>query len=328
MRRVTWRTIAVGVCLLGCLPLARAGDDEGKTKKKEIAWAKSYDDAVAKAKKDKKLIMIDFWTDWCGWCKKLDQDTYSSPKVIAPAEERFVAVKLDAEHDGLAVAKKYEINGFPTILFLDPAVLSKVDEKPASGEIAGKIVGYEPAEKFAADMKRIDASFREFPKLVEKLKADPSNVEVLGKLSVLYHEREDDKKAIDLLAKAEEKDPKNAKDLLTKAYNAVGDIYQAEAVKVVQGGDIKGRDELLSKAVALFEKAAKTGKDPDDVYYGKSSIAACRLMRNQIKEGAAELAEAVKIPGISAANKEQGEQMLDQIKAFLKQSESKKSDNK
>ena len=328
MRREIWRGIAVGVCLLGCLPLAKAGDDEGKSKKKEIAWAKSYDDAVAQAKKQKKLIMVDLYADWCGPCKMLDKNTYTDSKVIKLADEHFVSLKLDIDHAGKDAATKYGVQSIPTILFLDPSSLSKIDEKPAPGEIAGKLVGYKTAEPFADDMKRIEGAYREFPKLVNKFKADPSNVEVLGKLAVIYHERDEDKKAIDLLEQADKKDPKNSKGYLTKAYNAIADSYQSEAMKVVQQGDIAGRDAQLAKAIPLFGKAAKTGKEPDDVFYAKSSIAACRFMKNELKQGVAELEDALKIKGISAANKEQGEMMLGQVKEFLKKSENTKQEDK
>lgn len=332
MRGAIWRGIAVGVCLLGTLPStsARAGDDndKDKAKNKEIAWVKSYDSAVEQAKKQKKLIMVDMYADWCGPCKMLDKKTYTDPKVVKFADDRFVSLKLDIDHDGKDAATKYGIQSIPTILFLDPSALSKIDEPPASGEIVGKIVGFKTAEPFLDDLKRIDESYREFPKLVDKLKADPSNVEILGKLVVLYHERADDQKAIELLGEADEKDPKNSKGYLTKAYNAVGDAYQADAMSAVQKGDVPKRDALLSKATSLFGKAAKTGKDPNDLFYAKSSIAACLFMRNELKKGAAELEAALKIPGISAANKEQGEALLDQVKAFLKQSDDRKKDDK
>ncbi|MFI5385587.1 MAG: thioredoxin family protein [Fimbriimonadales bacterium] len=107
-----------------------------------ISWAKAYSTAKSQAKSSHKLIMIDFYTDWCGWCKKLDSDTYPSPQVVKESKN-FVSVKLDAEKDadGVRLAKKFGINGYPTILFID-----------ANENLAYKIVGYEPAKKFAADM--------------------------------------------------------------------------------------------------------------------------------------------------------------------------------
>ena len=45
----------------------------------------------------KKKLLIDVYTDWCGWCKKMDASTYENPKVIEYINKNFYAVKLDAE---------------------------------------------------------------------------------------------------------------------------------------------------------------------------------------------------------------------------------------
>ncbi|MFN3940358.1 MAG: thioredoxin family protein, partial [Chitinophagales bacterium] len=62
----------------------------------KINWI-TLDEAVAKAKKKDKLLLIDFYTDWCGWCKKLDANTYTDPQVIKYVNEHFYAVKINAE---------------------------------------------------------------------------------------------------------------------------------------------------------------------------------------------------------------------------------------
>lgn len=45
-----------------------------------------------------KLIMIDLYTDWCGWCKRMDATTYKDPAVVSYLNEHFHSVKFDAEH--------------------------------------------------------------------------------------------------------------------------------------------------------------------------------------------------------------------------------------
>jgi tetratricopeptide (TPR) repeat protein len=327
MHRDARSGIAVGLCLLGSLAFGNTVDDDSKSRKKEITWTKSYDDAVAQARKTKKPIMVDLYANWFEPSKQLEKNTLSDPMVIKLADTKFVPLKLEIDHEGKKAAAKYEV-ATPTILFLDPNNLTKLDERPAAGEVAGKLEGYQPPELFAMNLLRIESNYREFPTLVDTIKADPKNVKALGKLVVIYHERENDQKAIELLSKAEELDPKNSKDLLTKAYNAVADYYQEEAFLVIQKGDVKARDELLSKAVSLFLKAVKTGRDAEDVYYGESNIAKCHVMQSKLREGAVELEEALKIPGISAANKEQAALMLGQLKELIKQSQTKKPEDK
>lgn len=62
----------------------------------EIHWL-SIDQAYERAQTDGKKILIDFYTDWCGWCKRLDRDTYSQAEVAAYINTHFHPVKFDAE---------------------------------------------------------------------------------------------------------------------------------------------------------------------------------------------------------------------------------------
>ena len=107
----------------------------------EVAWM-SWDEAVQKATKDTspKKIFVDVYTDWCGWCKKMDKDTFQDPEVAAYMSENFYMVKLDAEqkdpiefrgntytfvpsgrrgYHQLAAALLQGQMSYPTVVFLD-----------------------------------------------------------------------------------------------------------------------------------------------------------------------------------------------------------------
>lgn len=62
----------------------------------KIKWY-SWDEAIEMNKTNQKKIFIDVYTDWCGWCKRMDASTFSDPAVIKYMNENFYAVKLDAE---------------------------------------------------------------------------------------------------------------------------------------------------------------------------------------------------------------------------------------
>ncbi len=64
----------------------------------EVKWL-TWDEATKLAETDKnpKKIFIDIYTDWCGWCKKMDQDTFQNPEVAAYMEKNFYMVKMDGE---------------------------------------------------------------------------------------------------------------------------------------------------------------------------------------------------------------------------------------
>lgn len=63
-----------------------------------ITWM-SLKEAMAKNERVKKKILLDFFTDWCGWCKKMDAATYGDPAVIAAVNKYFYAVKFNAEKE-------------------------------------------------------------------------------------------------------------------------------------------------------------------------------------------------------------------------------------
>ncbi len=103
----------------------------------------SFDDAKKLAAKEHKLIMVDFYTSWCGWCKVLDRKTYTDENVGKIADAKFISIKLDAEHgEGVGLAHTYGITGYPTIIFFS-----------ADGKEVDRVVGYEDADRFARSLE-------------------------------------------------------------------------------------------------------------------------------------------------------------------------------
>jgi len=79
-------------------------------------------------------------TDWCGWCKRLDQDTYTDVEVRKLAQS-FVCVKVNGEQRRDLV-EQYGVSGYPTIVFLN----SKLMEVKRVG-------GYQPPTRFVSSMQ-------------------------------------------------------------------------------------------------------------------------------------------------------------------------------
>ena len=62
----------------------------------KIEWM-SFEEAVKKSQKKPKHIFVDVYTDWCGWCKRMDATTFTDPVIVELMNKYFYAVKLDAE---------------------------------------------------------------------------------------------------------------------------------------------------------------------------------------------------------------------------------------
>lgn len=77
-----------------------------------VNWI-SIEEAEARAAKDGKKILVDVYTDWCGWCKVMDKQTYTDPEVVNLINDHFHAVKLDAEQ-----RENIQVKGY-TFKFVD-----------------------------------------------------------------------------------------------------------------------------------------------------------------------------------------------------------------
>jgi thioredoxin-related protein len=80
-------------------------------KKGKINWL-TLEEAAALTKKEPRKMVIDVYTDWCGWCRKMDKSTYTNPAVAEYINQNFYAVKLDAEgKDPITInGKTYQFN--------------------------------------------------------------------------------------------------------------------------------------------------------------------------------------------------------------------------
>lgn len=277
------KTLAFCAVLLGLSALAGRPARAG-----EIAWGNSLSKAMAQAKAQNKLVMIDFYTDWCVWCKRLDKDTYPNAQVVQTAKQ-FVAVKVNAEKEGLAAAKKYNVSGFPTILFVN-----------GSGEVEGRINGYMTPEPFRAELLKIQTAHVELPDLIARVGKNPRDAAAAAKLTGVYAGRGDAARATKMLNQAAAADPGNATGQIAKAYAAVGDLHQ--------------NNNNFAQAVPLFRKSAAVAKTPYDRGYAHISAAVCLLQQNDLKRAKPELQAVVAVPNCPPDMKKQATQILDAMK--------------
>ncbi|MFN4082237.1 MAG: thioredoxin family protein [Bacteroidia bacterium] len=126
----------------------------------EIKWL-DFNTGYNLAQKKGKIMIVDVYTDWCGWCKKMDRDAYAKEEISKIVNSDFIPVKFNPEITGVVykfegkeytgeqlagVISNYQISGYPTTIFLYP--------KEKKSEI---VVGYKNAEQLKPileDMKK------------------------------------------------------------------------------------------------------------------------------------------------------------------------------
>lgn len=100
----------------------------------ELKWL-DWNTGYPLAKKQNKIILVDAYTDWCGWCKKMDRDTYTNSDIIKALNKDFIVIKFNPELENIV----YELDGnkitgrelfgqltqgkstgFPTTYFIQP----------------------------------------------------------------------------------------------------------------------------------------------------------------------------------------------------------------
>ncbi|MEM9326442.1 MAG: DUF255 domain-containing protein [Bacteroidota bacterium] len=89
------------IALLLVTPLLSATtpkDDKKKEASDAIEWI-SFEEALERSKEEPRKILVDFYTDWCGWCKRMDAAVYGNEEIASYINEKYYAVKFNAEKD-------------------------------------------------------------------------------------------------------------------------------------------------------------------------------------------------------------------------------------
>ena len=108
-----------------------------------------YDEAqgLEIAKREDKLVMLDFYASWCAACKELDHQTYADPAVAAKLAN-YVNIKLDftrSSETTEALTEKYQIPGLPVVIFMD-----------AEGTVLKRFTGFVGAEKMLGILDEVE----------------------------------------------------------------------------------------------------------------------------------------------------------------------------
>ena len=107
------------------------------------AWmSQDLEGALAKAKAERKVVLIDIYAKWCAQCHELDEKTWSDPQVQAWIADNAVPVRIDTDAERKDLASKLKIGSYPTVLVLD-----------ADGNEQKRILGFQPPADMLAWLK-------------------------------------------------------------------------------------------------------------------------------------------------------------------------------
>jgi thioredoxin-related protein len=114
------RVVATSIALCFMCGLTPVHGEDG-------LWQTDFEAAKAKAKAEKKFLLVDFTgSDWCIWCKRLNAEVFDKDEFQKEAPKHFVLVEVDFPAPGKKLAgelkqlqKRYKIQGFPTVLVID-----------------------------------------------------------------------------------------------------------------------------------------------------------------------------------------------------------------
>ncbi|MGD9900249.1 MAG: thioredoxin fold domain-containing protein [Calditrichaceae bacterium] len=181
---------------------------------------KPFSEILQMASQKDQLVMVDFYTDWCSWCKVLDEKTYSTDEVGALAEN-FLSYKINAEKgDGIELAKKYNITGFPSILFIN-----------AAGEEVDRLIGYYPPENFIPVVTDILNNKNTYLSLIKEYKTEPNNPKVAYPYAQKLYDRGQHTEALNIFDSIIVSDPENKSGVL-------GPVYLQKGMLALREGDV------------------------------------------------------------------------------------------
>lgn len=109
-----------------------SGESGGAASSTAAEWSSDYDAAIARAGREKKAVLAFFTgSDWCGWCRKLTAEVFSTPEFASWSARHAVLVEFDFPRGyelepelmkrNASFKNLLNVTGFPTVVFLDAA---------------------------------------------------------------------------------------------------------------------------------------------------------------------------------------------------------------
>lgn len=142
-----------GIILLVLFLLAFLGVHFAGKKESGITdYTAAVQEALTTAQTENRIVILDFYADWCAACKELDEFTWENEEVKPLLETEAILLKLDftkASPEGKTFQDQYRVVGLPTVVFLSP-----------EGKEIGRFVGFIPADAFLKQFRNLPGAAR------------------------------------------------------------------------------------------------------------------------------------------------------------------------
>jgi len=156
--------IIIALVVFGCSETSKESQAQEKAKASNLVEKSTYqnftltfNEGLEKAATEKKNMIVDFYTDWCGYCKVMDEKTFNNESIAKKLSERFITVRINAEDsnesatfkgrtfNNIELTRAFGVTGFPSIAFISP-----------EHEVITVMPGYIPAEQFSYILDYVD----------------------------------------------------------------------------------------------------------------------------------------------------------------------------
>ncbi|BDF56659.1 hypothetical protein CE91St24_03340 [Odoribacteraceae bacterium] len=132
----------------------------------------SLDQALEVAKKEGKLVFVDFYADWCGPCKQLAKEVFSKDEVGVYYNEKFISVKVNTEDaTNKTYVRKYKVSSLPTLVFMQ-----------ADGKLISSVSGTMGVDDFIVAGRVAAGEEMSFEALYSKYKSNSKDLNLLQQL--------------------------------------------------------------------------------------------------------------------------------------------------
>lgn len=295
----------------------------------------SFPEASKKAEAEKKLLFLDFYATWCGPCKVMDRTTFKDPKVVEFLKTKVVALAIDGDKEG-ALAQKFRIGGYPTLIFAKP-----------DGTVVEQTVGALQTDEFLRMSEQAVSGKDSLTRLTEAHKNAPEDVVIRMQLAEALSTRSRNKEAVEYLMRilegpgvtpvgvsimpmavyqlynlsgdesGSEKTVQKLYDAAAKAiadrtatdaqlalYDAVNKVNSEPGKTLAAYDELRGKggdDRFLERATRTWHSALIEAKRYEDVAKGVNVPAVVKQLFSGVPSGSATTAPAAQGPAADAA---------------------------